>query len=68
MIDFGISKQLDLKGGKEKTFSIRGTPDYMAPEMLKKTGYSYQIDWWALGTITYEMIVGTAPFFDEDEK
>ena len=53
---------------KERTFTIRGTPEYMAPEMLKKTGYSYHVDWWALGTLIYEMLVGLAPFFDEDEN
>ena len=38
LVDFGISKQLDKK---ERTYSIRGTPEYLAPEMLKKSGYSF---------------------------
>jgi serum/glucocorticoid-regulated kinase 2 len=39
----------------------------MAPEMLNKKGYSYQVDWWALGTIMYEMLTGLAPFLAEDQ-
>lgn len=66
LVDFGISKQLD--GAGSKTRSIRGTPEYMAPEMLKKQGYSLQIDWWALGTICFELLTGQAPFYDEDES
>ena len=64
LVDFGISKQLDV-GARERTFSVRGTPEYMAPEILTKKGYSFQVDWWALGTLAYEMVVGEAPFFDE---
>ncbi len=39
----------------------------MAPEMLNNKGYSYQVDWWALGTIMYEMLTGLAPFLAEDQ-
>jgi serine/threonine protein kinase len=71
LVDFGISKQLDI-GSRERTHSVRGTPEYMAPDIftgkVSKKGYSHQIDWWALGIITYEMIVGQVPFFDEDEN
>ncbi len=67
IVDFGISKMLNL-GAKERTYSIRGTPEYMAPEILKKKGYSYHVDWWALGTLAFEMLTGQAPFFDEDES
>lgn len=55
LVDFGISKKLNVR---ERTFSIRGTPEYMAPEILNKGGYSFQVDWWALGTLTYEMVFG----------
>jgi serine/threonine protein kinase len=62
LVDFGISKQLDSYS-REKTYSVRGTPEYMAPEILSKTGHSFPVDWWALGTVTYEMLVGEPPFF-----
>ena len=39
-----------------------GTPDYIAPDILTKEGYSYAVDWWSLGIITYEMLVGKTPF------
>jgi serine/threonine protein kinase len=57
IVDFGISKQLDVKA-RERTFSLRGTPEYMAPEILIKKGYSFEVDWWALGTLAYELIFG----------
>lgn len=65
LIDFGISKQINI-AKKERTYSLKGTEQYMAPEMLNKKGYSFQVDWWALGTIMYEMLTGLAPFIDED--
>ena len=46
---------------------MRGTPEYLAPEILNKSGHSFPVDWWALGTITYEMLVGNPPFFEDDE-
>jgi serine/threonine kinase 38 len=39
-----------------------GTPDYIAPEMLRREGYGELVDWWALGVIIYEMLIGYAPF------
>ena len=39
----------------------------MAPEILDKSGHTFPIDWWALGTMIYEMIIGVPPFFEEDE-
>ena len=40
-----------------------GTPDYLAPEVLNGDGHSFQVDWWTLGILTYEMIVGQVPFY-----
>ena len=47
---------------RKLAFSAVGTPDYIAPEMLKRQGYAELVDWWALGVIIYEMLIGYAPF------
>uniref|UniRef100_A0A061RG28 non-specific serine/threonine protein kinase n=1 Tax=Tetraselmis sp. GSL018 TaxID=582737 RepID=A0A061RG28_9CHLO len=47
-------------------FSTVGTPDYIAPEVLLKKGYGLECDWWSVGAIMYEMMVGYPPFYSDD--
>jgi serine/threonine protein kinase len=58
--DFGLAKILE---GNAQAYSFCGTPEYLAPEILNEKGHSFPVDWWALGILTYEMIVGFPPFY-----
>ena len=60
LTDFGLSKMVTKS--KEKAFTICGTPQYLAPEILSDDGYDNSVDWWSLGCVMYEMLVGKAPF------
>ena len=60
LIDFGVSKELDTEA-LSQTFC--GTPEYMAPEIIRNEGYNHSVDWWAFGILLYEMMFGFSPFF-----
>ena len=59
--DFGLSKI--LSDNDEKAFTMCGTPQYLAPEIMKEEGYNKNVDWWSLGCFFYEMITGFLPFY-----
>lgn len=61
IIDFGFSKKIH-----ERSNTLCGTQKYLAPEMIACTGHDKGVDWWALGIMVYEMLVGYPPFFDDN--
>ena len=44
---------------------VFGTPEYIAPEVVLRQGYGKPVDWWAMGIILYEFLIGCVPFFGE---
>ena len=63
LIDFGLSKQGLSKDGV--TFSFCGSPEYMTPEVLNGVSHGRAVDFYGLGALLYEMLVGVPPFYDK---
>ena len=66
LADFGLATKVDEK--KKLAWSFCGTPEYLAPEMLTGEGHDHTVDWWTLGILLYEMLVGIPPFFDRNRN
>lgn len=63
--DFGLCKE--GMGWGDKTSTFCGTPEFLAPEVLTDATYTRAVDWWGLGVLIFEMLVGESPFPGEDE-
>ncbi|XP_015124096.1 serine/threonine-protein kinase N isoform X2 [Diachasma alloeum] len=64
--DFGLCKE--GMGFGDKTGTFCGTPEFLAPEVLTETSYTRAVDWWGLGVLIFEMLVGESPFPGDDEE
>ena len=64
IIDFGLARIL---ASDEVAMTHCGTGEYFAPEVLKQCGYDHMVDFWAMGILIYEMLVGVTPFFSRNK-
>uniref|UniRef100_A0A4W5QC85 non-specific serine/threonine protein kinase n=1 Tax=Hucho hucho TaxID=62062 RepID=A0A4W5QC85_9TELE len=66
LTDFGLCKE-SIHGGTV-THTFCGTIEYMAPEILMRSGHNRAVDWWSLGALMYDMLTGAPPFTGENRK
>jgi len=66
LTDFGLCKP-NFKQGRSRARSFVGSPEYMSPEILLDRGYNYSVDYYTLGVLLYEMLVGLPPHYNEDK-
>lgn len=65
LADFGLAKEMT---NRDFTTSFCGTPEYLAPEIIQNKGHNHAVDWWSIGILAYEMIVGFPPFYHSNQQ
>ena len=65
LTDFGLSK-MNISNSDNKSKTICGTDEYLAPEIINGKGYGKMVDWWTLGCLIYELLTGKPPFYNSN--
>jgi serine/threonine protein kinase len=68
LTDFGLAKEYFIAKNNGRTKTFCGTPEYLSPEVIRKESYGFSVDWWCMGVVLYEMLVGLPPFYSTDRK
>jgi len=63
LTDFGFAKVVE-----NRTYTLCGTPEYIAPEIILNKGHGKGVDWWTVGVLIFEMLAGIDPFNDSDTR
>jgi protein kinase A len=68
LVDFGFAKRLGKSENNKaaETYTLCGTPEYLAPEVIHNRGHTIAVDWWALGVLIYEFLTGYPPFWHQN--
>jgi serine/threonine protein kinase len=65
LVDFGLAKRAP---SDDRLFTVCGSIEYMAPEVISSSGHGRGCDWWSLGCLLYEMVVGHTPWMLDDAQ